>query len=230
MYIRSYAVMCLFAKLFYDSFYVLPLLLPVGILYYRQEKRQAAHRQMQTLGTQFRDMILSVSTSQKAGYSVENAFLEARHDMALLHGREAEICTTLNRIAKGLTNNIPLENLLAEFGSRSGHTDIISFADVFAVAKRSGGSMTQIMNDTISLIGGKMEAEKEISVMIAAKRLESRLMEAVPFFIIAYVSLTNEGFFEPLYHNIAGTVFMTVAMGVYVFAFCMIEKIIAIEV
>ena len=62
------------------------------------------------------------------------------------------------------------------------------------------------------------------------ERLESQLMEAVPLFIILYVGTANDGFFEPLYHNIAGIVMMTCALAVYLAAYIMIEKLITIEV
>ena len=41
------------------------------------------------LASQFRECILSVATLLQAGYSVENAFLECRQDMALMYGEES---------------------------------------------------------------------------------------------------------------------------------------------
>lgn len=185
---------------------------------------------MRLLGIRFKDAILSVAASQRAGYSVENAFLEARHDMETLYGRDSDIYRELCVIGKGLTNAMTLEDMLQAFAARSGHPDILEFADIFRVAKRSGGNMTQVIADTAKIIGDKTEAERTIGVMLAAKRLESQLMEAVPLFIILYVGMANDGFFEPLYHNIVGIVIMSCALAVYLAAYIMIEKLITIEV
>lgn len=56
----------------------------------------------------------------------------------------------------------------------------------------------------------KLDTEKEIAVMIAEKA-KARLMEVIPFFIILYIGLTNQGFFDPLYHNLSGIFIMSAA-------------------
>ena len=90
--------------------------------------------------------------------------------------------------------------------------------------------MTGIIEKTISVISQKVDVEKEIDVLISAKRMEARIMNLVPFFIIFYISLTSPGFFSPLYHNLFGIILMTVCMGVYMFAFFLSERIVNIDV
>lgn len=90
------------------------------------------------IAVQFKDAILAVSANQKAGYSVENSFIQSYDDIALLYGKESMICTELYTVIAGLKNNIPIEELLHNFGKRSDIEDIIEFSQVFAVAKRSG--------------------------------------------------------------------------------------------
>ena len=150
--------------------------------------------------------------------------------MIQLHGKNSVIDRELLKITKGLANNIVLEKMLYELGERSRNADIREFAQVFAVAKRSGGNMTETMAGTIELIGKRMEVENEIEVLISARRMEARIMEAVPFGIVFYIELTNRGFFAPLYHNPAGIFLMTVCMTAYIAAYLMTERIIEIEV
>ena len=169
-------------------------------------------------------------TSLKAGYSIENAFREAGKDMELLYGKKSLICLELKRIYKGLGNNIPLEKLIGRLGKESGNADIEEFAEVFAVAKRSGGNMTDIIGRTISVISRKMDVEKEIDVLISSKRLEAGIMNVVPFFIIFYISITSNGFFDPLYHNVVGVILMTICMVVYFAAYLLSEKIVNITI
>ena len=182
------------------------------------------------LGIQFKDAIASVLTNLKAGYSVENAFKEAMKDMELLYGKQSMICLHLYKITKGLKNNISLEKLLSNFGNESENKDIQEFAQVFAVAKRSGGNLTDIIGRTIAVISQKIEVEQEIEVLISAKRMEARIMNCVPFFIILYINLTSRGFFDPLYHNVFGIILMTICMSVYIAAYLLSEKIINIAI
>ena len=106
----------------------------------------------------------------------------------------------------------------------------MEFAIVFSVAKRTGGNLTEIISRTISVISRKIEVEKEIEVLVSAKRMEARIMNGVPFFIIFYIGLTSKGFFDPLYHNPFGIVLMTICMLVYLAAYLLSEKIINIVV
>lgn len=90
--------------------------------------------------------------------------------------------------------------------------------------------MTQVITDTAQVISARIEVEHQIRVITSAKRLEAALMEVVPLFIILYIGATNPGFFYPLYHNLFGILFMTVALGIYGFAYLTAERIIGIEV
>ena len=228
--LKGVGIVALFAYFFYRSVIAALLLSPLIIPYTVREKRELKKKHSRELGIQFRDAILSVSTNQKAGYSVENAFGEALNDMVLLYGRGSLIVKELSRIVKGLRNNITLEKLLNDLGERSENPDILEFAQVFAVAKRSGGNMTQMIADTVSVIGERLTVENEIDVLLSAKKLEARIMDIVPFFIILYVGLTSPGFFDGLYHNLTGIAVMSACLFVYLFAYLMSEKIVAVEV
>lgn len=90
--------------------------------------------------------------------------------------------------------------------------------------------MTDIIERTISVISRKMDVEKEIDVLISSKRLEAGIMNIVPFFIIFYISITGNGFFDPLYHNVVGVVLMTICMLVYFAAYLLSQKIVNISI
>ena len=218
----------LFGRLFFDSWIACLLLSPITVLWTVFQKTIDRQHRIRLLGVQFRDAIYSVLTNLKAGYSVENAFHEALKDVQLLYGKESDISMYLGKISKGLSNNIPLEKLITAMGKESQNTDIQDFASVFQVAKRSGGNMTDIIERTINVISQKIAVEEEIDVLISARRFEARIMDCVPFFIIFYISLTSPGFFDVLYHNPFGIVFMTVCMIIYIAAYCLSERIVNI--
>ena len=106
----------------------------------------------------------------------------------------------------------------------------MQFADVFLTAKRSGGNMTEILAETADMIEQKMAVDREIDVLLSSRKLEQKIMNVVPFFIIFYISLTSKGFFDVLYHNPVGILIMTICMAVYLAAFLLSEKIVEIEV
>lgn len=220
----------IFAYFFYRSVWACLVLSPTLLLFLRRKKKELAKKRRQELHTQFGDAVLSVSANQKAGYSVENAFIEAYRDMTMLYGEESPICRELYTIGKGLENNVVLEKLLYDFGCRSHVQDIIQFAEVFIIAKRNGGNMTEILSVTADTIEQKTAVDKEIEVLLSSRKMEQKIMNAVPFFIIFYISLTSKGFFDVLYHNPAGVLIMTICLAVYLAAFILSGKIVEIEV
>lgn len=228
--LQGLLIALLFGRLFYDSWIAVALLSPLAIFWYIYRKKAADERNVRIVGIQFRDAIASVLTNLKAGYSVENAFVEALRDMELLYGKKSLIAAELSKVKKGLANNIPIEKLLFKVGRSTGNSDIQDFASVFAVAKRSGGNMTEVIGKTITVISQKIDVEKEIEVLISAKKMEARIMNLVPFFIIFYIDLTSPGFFTPLYHNIFGMILMSLCMGFYIFAYFLSERIVNIHV
>ena len=228
--IRCILIISAIGRLFYGSFAVSVLLLPISAVWFVLLKEKKQKRENHELGIQFKDAMMAVSTAQKAGYSIENSFREAGRDMRLLYGKGAPICRELSRIDKGIENNISVEKMIKELGVRSENKDIEEFAGVFAVAKRSGGNMTEIIERCVDIIGKKMEVENEIDVLISAKRMEAQIMQLVPFGIMGYVGLTNPGFFDVLYGNLIGIIVMTICLAIYIAAYLLCEKITDINI
>lgn len=213
------------AYFFYRSVLAVIPLSVVGFFVYREIGRNKARRAREELTDQFRECILAVAASLQAGYSVENAFLGCDQDMALMYGEEASICKELNYIRKGLKINIPLEELLGDMAARSDIEDIAQFARIFALAKRNGGNMTEIIKSTACRVGKKIELRQEIQTLLGGKKMELVIMEGMPFGILCYVNMGNPGYFDSLYHNLAGVGIMTACLAVYLGACLMGRRI-----
>ena len=201
------------------------VLLPLGIPVIKVLEDRAEKKRKDRLSEEFGEALAGIVTGLRAGYSPENAFRETAQDMAFRFGSGAEMTRELVLITAGLDNRIPLPQLLEDFAARSGIPEIRDFAQVFLIASRSGGNMIQVMEQTGALLQERLEVEREIRLLVSSRQLELRIMEAVPFAIILYISLTNRGFFDPLYHNAAGAAFMSVCLAIYLAACALGEKI-----
>ena len=104
------------------------------------------------------------------------------------------------------------------------------FAQVFAIAKRSGGNLNAIIRRSAAIPGEKIEIKTEIRTLHSSRRYEQRIMNMVPFLIMAYLQLTSKGFFDCLYFNTAGILIMTGCLALYLAAFLISRKMIEIEV
>ena len=217
------------AWLFYDSPVAAVFLLPLLIPYCRRRVGEKRGKDKKELSAQFREMLAAMITALKAGYSPENAFAECRREMQFQFGEKALITREMVRIEKGLDNHMALEKLLREFASRWEIEEIREFAEVFSIARKSGGDLTEILGRTSSLIQDRMEIDTEIDLLLSSRKLEQKIMAGVPFFIIFYLGLSSEGFFSVLYHNAGGIVFMTICLFGYLAAILLSDRIMAIE-
>lgn len=218
------------AYLFYDSVFAFLLLLPFAVLSLKEKREQLCRKRKQKLEAEFRDVILSVSSNLQTGYSFENAFQEAYKEIVVLYGNESLMAGELRLLLRKLANNEQLEDVLLNLAKRSGVQDIRDFADIFQIAKRGGGNLQAIIANTAEVIGDKQAVRNEIDTIMSEKKLEQLIMRYIPFFIIAYISVTSKGYFEGLYHNIMGQVIMTAALIVYGLACKLSDRILEIEV
>ncbi len=223
---KSVGVVLFLAYFFYRSLWACLPLSAVGILYFRMLRQKAQARRREELILQFKECILSVAASLKAGYAIENAFMESRADMELLYGKDSMIYWELEQIRRGLVINITLEEQLFALAERSGGEEIRQFATVFSIAKRSGGDLSEIIRNSSELIGQRLDARQEIRTRLSGRQMEQNVMRLIPFAVLGYISITYPGYFDMLYHNWKGTAIMTGCFVFYLIAYVMGEKIL----
>ena len=171
-----------------------------------------------------------MSSALNVGYSVENAMREAWKDLQLLYTKEDKIVKEFRYMVHQLDMKLSMERILQESAERTQDEEVQTFVTVFSMAKKSGGDMVEIIHDAAYQIGEKIDVMKEINAMTAAKRMEFRIMSAIPFVMIGYLKISFPSFLEVLYGNLVGTVIMTVCLAVYLIAFEFGKKIVEIEV
>ena len=224
-WMEGFCIVCLLAYFFYRSYVALMVLIP-GIWIYRKEKvKRFAKKRKTVLEQQFKETLVSVQTNLQSGYSVENAFKESYQYVVDLYGKNSDMAEELMWIKKGLSNGDTLEHLLLDLGRRCPQSAVEDFANIYVIACKSGGGWTEVIVKIVAGINQRMEIQQEIETMIHGKKMESRIMCIIPFFILFYMDVTSKGYFDVLYHNLAGIMIMTVCLGIYIFAFLMSEKI-----
>ena len=215
---------------FYDSLLPAPFLFPIWMLYIKDWYEDISKKKEQEFMQQFRDSIQAVASVLKAGYSVENAIREAGRDIAPLYTENTRIRREYERMTHQLDMNMTAEDVLSGLAERTGQEDVKNFVNVFSAAKKSGGDSISIIRNAVKIISEKIDTEKEIHTMLAAKKLEFDIMCAVPFAIILYMKLTFTEFLSVLYGNITGAVIMSICICVYMGAYSFGRRIIRIEV
>lgn len=227
---QSISVIVILAYLFYYSWAGLLVLSPVGFCYYGMCQKEYRNRACREFENQFKEALRSLITALNVGYSIENALREVPKEMKILYGKEAAIVREVSYIVRQLEMNIPVERALQEFAVRVDVEDVQTFVTVFVITKRNGGDMIAILQNTIKKICMKIEVTQEIQTMIAAKKLEFRIMAVIPVGIIIYMKWCFPEFMSVLYGNICGGMIMTICLAMYITAYCLGKKMLKIEV
>lgn len=214
-----------FVMLFYKSWFLVLLCSPLSLLFLKMQERNAMKRRKWEFNQQFQQGILAVSAALHAGYAIENAFAEALKDLSLLYEEDADIIREFQWITGQISMNRTVEDVLLELADRTKIEDVENFAEIFKTAKRTGGDIMKIIQQTGRNIGERLAVQREMETVIAQKKLEANIMSVVPLGMIAYMWLASPRFLDPLYHNLFGISVMTVILVAFLAAYALMKKI-----
>ena len=185
--------------------YCLNVIIPVIVgviavkLYIPVRIQSIIKKQKNQLNKQFRDMLEALSTSLGAGKNVIDSFRSVYDDMKMQYEDGAYIISELELLLSGMDNNIDIEDLLLDFGERSGNEDIESFAKVFQICYRKGGNIKDTVRSTYETFGTDTIFSGFVSVlqkMISGKFEAIRddlYLSTYAMEMFSYSTIDNEG-------------------------------------
>lgn len=224
----SIAASVIFAAgfLFYRSVLISLLLTPLALLYPKIKTKEIIKRRKRELNIQFKDLLYSLASSVSAGKTIESAFRTALDDLSVLYPEpSAYILAEIRNIISRLDTNETLESALFEFAGRAGLEDIDNFVNVLNISRRTGGNVAQIIRNTSSIISDRIEVSQEIDMMLAERRFEQKVLNAVPVFMVALLSVSAAEYMHPVFNTAAGRVTMTVALAMMAAAWFISSKL-----
>jgi tight adherence protein B len=217
--------------IFYRSIVLSLLLIPLALIYPRFRTKDIIKKRKNELNLQFREALYSIASSLSAGKSIESAFKDAQKELSIQYPDAGTyIIMELEQINKRLEMNETIEEALADFATRSHLEDILNFADVFTICKRTGGNLVQVVRNTAEIISEKIEVRQEINVLLTEKRLEHKILNLMPLFIVLMLSTSAEEFMAPVFNEPIGRAAMTFSLMLFTAAYFISRKIMDIEV
>lgn len=228
--IKWYTLMVIAIYSLYQSI-VVALLGALPILFYapKLQKRKKIKQETSRLKLQFKDLLSSLNSSLAAGRALENCFRIAVQDLLLIYpSSQFSIIRELEIICSKLDNGEPLEHSLLDFAERSHIAEIKQFAQSIQTCKRSGGDLLSVMRKTTSLLSEQIEINNEISIIVAQKKLESRIMIIAPFAFMLFMNRAATTYMENLYSGF-GYVLITIVLLFLGLCFFIIHKITDIK-
>lgn len=191
-------------------------------------KRYRCAQQQKRLRYEFREFLGMMAAVLRAGRSVEGAVAAVYEDME--EGESALMYEEARGILHGLQLQVPVEELFRELGERSGLSEIQDFAEILYVSKRSRGELTDVMEHTVQILEDKMEAEEELRVVLAKRKMEQRILTGMPFGVIAMLFVMSPEYLEPLYTYTEGRIVMAVCAGLMAVSLWMAGRIMRVQI
>lgn len=198
---------------FYQNVILSAVLACGGILFPKYQTKVLIKKRKRQLTLQFKDMLYSLSSAVSSGSSVERGFTLALEDMRNQYvDPKTYIIRELELIESRLSLNQNIEEILRDLGVRSGIEDIVTFASIFEISKRTGGNIVDIIRQTTDVISDKIEVEAEMETMLSGKKMEQKVLTAVPIVLLLLLTKTTGDFMYPVFHTLGGRVVSTIAL------------------
>lgn len=197
-----------FNHLLFSSVFLL-LLLPGRRIWckYLAEKRK------KTLLLQFRDLLYSLSASVATGRQMAEGLKEALPVISKLYGLESVLSREVNYMVKKIFDaGENDEYVLKEFAARTGIKEIVNFADIYSISKKTGADLQRVIRKTVELLLDRIETEREMKAMTSQKRLEFGILTAMPPGALVFLRLSSPYYLESMYQSLAGRIIMAFAL------------------
>ena len=198
--------------------------------YLKGREKEKQRRQQAALQREFKDVMAILYSSTAAGGTLEKAFKDAVGDMKASEGRYPLLLPEFERICVRLNRNMPMEDVLEDFAERSRDEDILQFVRVLVIARKSGGSLSEIIRHTVDTMTLRMEMNGEIDTLLAGKKGELKVMMIVPAGILLYMNVCSGDYMAALYNTLAGRCMMVAAVILYSIAVIIGRKILDIKI
>lgn len=215
--------------------YVLNTVIMVGVgalaarLFVPIRREQLRVARQNKLKSQFRDMLEAISTSLNAGKNVPESFAAVYADLKNQYEEGAYILNELYVINAGLSNGITIEELLDDFGKRSGCDDIQDFASVFEICYRKGGNIRDTIRNTYDILSDKMAITEEIETIVTGSKSEQSLMLVMPVLLIGMIKIGSPEF-AANFVTPSGLAATTIAMVMFVVSYFIGRIVLDIKV
>jgi tight adherence protein B len=202
-----------FGYVFYRSHIISAVLCTLSPLYLNIRKSAIIAKRKRELNIQFKDLLYSLSSSLSAGKPVELAFKDALRDLCIQYPYpDTYIIGEVELMVRKIEMNENIEAILQDFARRSHIDDISSFADVFAICKRTGGNMVEVMKNTSNIISDKVDVAQEIETVLAERRLERKVLNALPAAMMLLLSLSAWDYMRPVFQTLVGRAVVTLSV------------------
>lgn len=208
------------------------LLSALGLLYPRVKSASDKKRLEEKMLLQFREAILSMSSSLKAGSSLQTALQRCETDLSreLQLQKERPMLDALNKMNGDVQLGKPIEEVLLDFKYEHELEDIAQFIDAIIMTRTKGGNLADVIANTSESISDKILIQQEIKLATAQKRMEAGVLTFMPVGLVVVLMVLNPGYMQPMYDTTLGTILLFAAVIMLIANYFIGRKVTNIDI
>jgi tight adherence protein B len=212
-YVIAGLILASLGFLFYKSLWLSILCMLLARPFEKEFSRYKGGLRREVLLEGFRDVLYSISGSIAAGRQMPTAIADAHRQLTATYGACADISLELLnivRVYEGAHGSV--EDLLLDFGKRSGLVEILQFGRVYHICRHNGGDMEEVALKSANLLLDRISFRGEVKMLTAQKKLDILFLVSMPVAILFFLSLTSSDYLTVLYVGLPGRLIMTLCL------------------
>lgn len=205
---------------FYESHLICLLSLPLSIILLKNFELAYKKHIKEEIEDEFSDLNRLIIAELEANIPIEQALKNIEQRISKDDIYEFKhINKELKRWTNELDMGLRLEDILIEFANRSDDKNFKDYAKMVSLSSKTGSKLYDVIVNTNQVLEESKELKRELSVLIAEKKLEQRLMSLMPLFIVLMLKSTAPEFIAPLYKGVEGRIVMSLVLSLFVISY-----------
>jgi len=193
------------------------------------DKKCRLKKRRETEQENFAEYLGFVREALAVGYALEQAVGEGKKGLLTTRSPKDAFVRAVGRLERKMQLGTSVETAFSQWAKEALCEDIRDFSEVLLIAKRTGGAVQQVIDNTERVIREKQETMRYIGAILHSREYEAKVMKIMPFAMLLYLQLFMPEFLAPLYHNPLGVCIMSVVLGIYLVLCLVINKVTAVS-
>ncbi|MGE5309373.1 MAG: type II secretion system F family protein [Deltaproteobacteria bacterium] len=170
------------------------------------------------------DALMILSSSLKAGMSINQAFEVIVEEMPAPISEEFALLARENQMG------VPIEECLMHLKKRMPLDDVGLVTSAIAVARETGGDLTEIISQLVFTIREKVKLERKVRALTVQGRLQGLIMSILPIAFAIFINSISPDSFSVMMNNQMGRALLIWSVVSELIGIILIKKLSRVEV
>jgi tight adherence protein B len=182
-----------------------------------------AGRRQTAFADQLDDSLQLMASSLRAGHSLLRAVDSVSQEAASPTSEEFARIVNETRVGRDLNDS------LDEVAERMGSDDFTWVAQAIAIHREVGGNLAEVLDAVCRTIRERNAIRRQVKALAAEGKLSAIVLMALPFGIVAFISITNPGYLAAFTTSPIGYAMLAVAAVMMLIGGLWLKKTVAIR-